>query len=359
MYNFDSEKPISDFIMKLNWPVSNKFEIVGKSIKSKDKQKNGDFFDYTILENGIVVLTLADGVGSRNCDWLASKTACKEFIVNSCRFLNKDYSSDLLLKMCYDIDKKIFEPSDNCNGMLAVFAAVIWNTETNLIHYVNIGDTRIYKINNEGVFQISQDETKDVIMRDKQGKLITQNGTTVVRSGITNALGQGNARVIIEKSEFKFGETIVLASDGCYNCKSTFNSDIQNVNNSMDLEKSTEKLFSSYLDYQADDITILILRRNDIDSEIFKDYNNVDDVETIKHKLTKHTLTNFLHDDLKQNINKKNKEICIAILDKMITDFHLPTKEQLNELLAICEASDFKEVDIYDRIINLIRMVMK
>ncbi len=336
-----------------------KFEIVGKSIKDKEKNKNGDSFNSTTLDNGIIILTLADGVGSKNCDWIASEQACDSFIDSCQNMLTKDFTEKTLLEICYKIDKQIANASDNCKGMMTVFSAVIWNTHKNNIHFINIGDTRIYKISQENIEQISVDETKDVIIRDKAGKLIMSAGTTVVRNGVTNALGTGNVEVKINKIDFNHGDSIILASDGFYECKSTFNSDIQNLTNSSDLKKSIEKLFNYYADYQKDDTTALILRRNDIEPKIRNEYTTINDFEKIKNKVSKHTLTVLLVDDLKLNIHQKNKENCILILNKMKFESLIPSRQQLDDLLLSCETIGFKEIEIYNKIISFIRMVMK
>jgi protein phosphatase len=339
--------------------IITKFEIVGKSIKDKEKSKNGDSFNSAILDNGIIILTLADGVGSKNCDWVASKEACDSFI-NYCQdSINQGFTENTILEICHKIDKQIANAPDTCKGMMTVFAAVIWDTNKNNIHFINIGDTRIYKISQENIEQISVDETKDVIIRDKAGKLILSAGTTVVRNGVTNALGTGNVEVTIKTIDFKYGDSIILASDGFYECKSTFSSDLQNLNNSSDLKKSIDKLFNYYADYQKDDTTVLILRRNDIEPKIRNEYGTINDFEKIKSKVSKHTLTVLLVDDLKLNIEQKNKENCILILDKMKNENLIPSRQQLDELLSFCQEINFEEREVYKKIIDFIRVVMK
>ncbi|WP_338765533.1 protein phosphatase 2C domain-containing protein [Bernardetia sp. ABR2-2B] len=339
--------------------MTNNFEIVGKSIKDKEKTKNGDSFNHIILENNMVILTLADGVGSKNCDWVASKEACDSFINYSQDLLGKDYTETTLLGICNKIDKGISNAPDTCKGMLTVFAAVIWDIDKNHIHFINIGDTRIYKINRENIEQISIDETKDVIIRNKQGKVITSGGTTIVRNGVTNALGTGNVEVTIKTTDFNYGESIVLASDGFYDCKSTFNSDIKEINKSSSLQKSINRLFKYYADYQKDDTTLLILRRNDIEPKIRNEYRDISDFEKIKSKLATHTAVTLLTDDLKLTISKKNKENCILILDKMKTENLIPSREKLDELLSFCQEISFEEREVYKRIIDFIRIVMR
>lgn len=73
-----------------------------------------------------------------------------------------------------------------------------------LILYCNIGDSRIYKLGGDGLVQISKDSRKAVVMHERNGKLITQNGVIVIREGLTNAMEFNSTALIkIEQSDFK------------------------------------------------------------------------------------------------------------------------------------------------------------
>jgi len=340
--------------------MTNNFEIFGKSIKDPEKHKNGDFYDYAILKNQVVVLVLADGVGSKNCDWLASQTACKLFIRFCNEQLEENYTSDDLRKICTQVDFEIAQHTEeNCAGMLTVFSAIIWSHKNDSFHFINIGDTRIYKCSNGDVRQISEDQTKDVIMRDKSGKLLTSHGSTIIRTGVTNALGTGKANIKVEINTLNFGEALILASDGFYNCLPTFKGDILQIIQSSEISREADKIFRLYIDYQNDDATLLVLRRNDINPETKAKYKGINDFDNIKASTPKHLLSFLLMDDLRFNIGNKNKEICLKILDVMSNNFILPSATQLNELLTFCKISNFTDGQIYSKIVTLIRNLKK
>jgi serine/threonine protein phosphatase PrpC len=339
--------------------MTTKHEIIGRSRKEKSKPKNGDFFKYKVLGNELLVLTVADGVSSNNCDWLASQTSCEKFIEVCELKLKKRFSEKDLVKICDQVNEALLHTSAKCRGMLSVFSAVIWDTDNNFFHFINAGDTRIYKINNNKMRQVSTDETKDVIVRNKQGKCITFAGTTVVRTGITNALGRKDFKANIDKCDFTYGDSIILASDGFYDCKTSFEADILKSCQSSDLENLTDKYFTQYSDYQTDDMTILILRRNDIDEELKKDYKTIHDFDKIKGSVAKHTLIELLHAELLMNIKRKNKQDSVLILEKMQENSLFLTQNQYDELLKICTSSGFKDRIIYLSIIGQIRIVNK
>ncbi len=340
--------------------MTNNFEIFGKSIKDPEKHKNGDFYDYIILDNNLLVLALADGVGSKNCDWLASQTACKLFIQFCKEQLVENYTSDDIRKICTQVDFEIaHHTEENCKGMLTVFSAIVWSPKNDSFHFINIGDTRIYKCSNGDLQQITEDQTKDVIMRDKSGKLLSSHGSTIVRTGVTNALGTGNAYIKVDINTLSFGEALILASDGFYNILPSFKSDMLQLIQTSEISREADKIFRLYVDYQNDDASILVLRRNDINPETKAKYQSVNDFDNIRANTPKHLLSFLLMDDLRFNIKNKNKEICIRILDVMSNNFFLPSATQLNELLNYCKISNFTDGQIYSRIVALIRNLKK
>lgn len=196
-------------------------------------------------------------------------------------------------------------------------------------------------------------------MRDKSGKLLTSHGSTIVRTGVTNALGTGNANIKVDISTLSFGEALILASDGFYNCSPTFNNDILQIIQSSEISREADKIFHLHIDYLNDDASILVIRRNDINPEIQSKYKDIDDFENIKESIPKHLFPLLLIDELRFNIGNKNKEICLRILDVMINNAILPSTSQLDELLTFCKISNFTDGQIYSKIVTSIRKLKK
>lgn len=339
--------------------MDKKFDIFGISQIEKDKSKCGDYFLYNIFHDKFIVLALSDGVGSRPCDWLASKTTCEKFIEIIGEKINNNFDTNDLVHICKEVDKFVSNPPDNCKGMMSTLVAVIWNIEDNFLHYINVGDSRIYKISKDDeIVQISSDDLKAVNIRDKNGKLILSGGFTVTRSGLTNVFGLLNLKITPQKCEFNCGDTIVLASDGFYNCCPSFNSDVLNVSHSINLNESVSKLIHYYRDYQNDDSTVLVLRNNNINFELPEDKVNIDYFE-IKNKLAKFQIISLMYEKLKQCIIHKNKDLAIATLTIMENDLILPSKEMLDDLLILMKKENYTDSKIFNGIVNLIRKIMK
>ncbi len=342
-----------------NENLKNKFDICGKSIKLKEKNKCGDYFKYEIINNKLVILSVADGVGSKRCDWLASETACNNFTEKCRSILNNEISKSKLLQIMKETDFEIKNTSSDCRGMLTVFAAVVWDIGTNYLYIINIGDTRIYTDSKQGLLQKSKDEVKAVIMKDKTGKILTSGGSAIIRTGVTNALGTDSAEINIEKIKFNPGESVILASDGYYNCLPTFNEDIKNAIGKPDLKASIEKLSSYYENYIKDDATILVLRRNDIDYEFINKFDIISDYYKIKNNIPKHILINLLFKTFIQNLNDKNKKNCLIILNYFEKDRLLLSENNIENIISEMKAINFLDPQIYSAIIKQLREIMK
>lgn len=350
------------FSTKNHQSMNNQFDVFGIAQTKKDKNKCGDYFLHKTFQDKFIVLVVADGVGSRPCDWLASKTTCEKFIEVIGEKINDNhhnFEANDLIDICTAVDNSVSNPPDTCKGMMSTLVAVVWNKETNFVHFINVGDSRIYKISKDNqITQLTSDDIKDVNVRDKNGKLILSGGYTVTRSGLTNAFGLLNVKVVPQSCQFDCGDTILLATDGFYNCSSTFKHDILNIAHSVNLNESISKLLHYYQDYQTDDSTVLFLRNNVIDFDLPKNKINIDYVE-IKNKVGKFQLIDLMYEKLKQSILQKNKDVALDTLKIMENDLILPSREMLDDLILLTQKENYTETAIIRGIVNLIRKVMR
>ncbi len=339
--------------------MSIEYEISGKSKIEKDKGKCGDYFKYEVFRNEFVVLALSDGVGSRPCDWLASKTTCEKFIEIIGEKIATGFEISDLADICAEVDYFVSNPPENCKNMLAVFSAVVWNSKNDFLHFINVGDTRIYKVSkNEDVTQISTDELKAVNMRDRSGKLILSGGATVTRTGITNAFGVYSVKIQPKLCEFRSGDTIFLTSDGFYDCCPTFNEDIVKISHSLNLEESIEKTFNYYQDYQHDDASVLVIRNNKIDDKLHQIHSDFN-FDEIKSEFARFQLIRIMYDKLKTAINLKNNILAQETISTIQKENLIPTKEMLDDLIQIMKSEKCNEAQVYNGIVKLIRIAMK
>ena len=185
-------------------------ETFTKSETDPSKHKCGDYVAHEYLYGKYWVLALADGVGSRPCDWKASKTTCEQFIAALRESLQHGLSAEAIEQAALKTDTIVSNPPSECKGMMAALSAVVWE---HTAYFVSVGDTRVYRIASTGTLtQLSTDDLKAVNIRDRTGKLILTGGSTVTRSGLTNAFGLLNVKVSAKSFPFVMGDTVVLSN---------------------------------------------------------------------------------------------------------------------------------------------------
>jgi serine/threonine protein phosphatase PrpC len=244
------------------------YQIAGMSLALKGKSCCGDHIVYAeISSEQLVVLALSDGVGSLHHDCDASRTACESFIESfTCSTI-----PDILTRFqnaLKDADKAVSEPSDpGKKGMMSTFIGVVWDKAQNDILYSSIGDSRLYRHSGNGLAQLSTDEKKAVLMRDKSGKLLSQSGVLIVREGLTNALGYNGASINIITEIFDDGNSLVLCTDGMYEMPDFEDGITESLTNS-DLDKAIDFFFKKNSDVFGDDASILILQRTFLPNDV-------------------------------------------------------------------------------------------
>ena len=329
------------------------YTIYGKSIKNKDKSRNGDFFKSEILNNDTVILALADGVGSYVCDWLASKTACETFI-DLCKKSDK-LPTELFSKNIGETNKAILNATPSCKGMMCAFSVVVWNINENIFHYISVGDTRVYLFSGNDLVQISSDDKKAVLMRNRSGKLMSQSGVTIVREGISRAMGERNLTFEIKTQKFNFGETVLLCSDGFYEEKANFKNIIIELIISSDVETATNKLIDRFTHSQKDDMSVLFLRRNDFNKDKIKKFNTLNIEDKQFNNIPQHLHAKFLIEELEKNIQLKDKTNCIKILDYILEKNIQTSKNKLTSLISLMKKNNFTDGFVYRKIVVLIK----
>lgn len=329
------------------------YSLAELSQKNRDKTKNGDFFATTKLHNTWVIATIADGVGSRPCDWLAAQTACQKFIESlSLPLLPDSWEHSIRI-----IDQIVSNPPEECKGMMTTFVAVVWNLYENYVEFVNIGDSRVYLVKkNQEVIQLTKDDTKAVNLRDKNGKLLLSGGYTITRMGLSNCLGLQNATFEPQKTLFEAGDTLILATDGFYADSKNFEADCQDLAQNLDLSSSLAKLFRFYHDHQKDDMTAVVLRNNGQEINSLELPTNLD---TLKAQFTNHQIIEILFAYLQQAIAQKNTTQAEKLLDWAILENITFTKQILEDLLQEMTKQAYKEWSVYNKMMVLLRKVMK
>ena len=239
------------------------YTLADRTIRDRSKESNGDAACHVELaDGGWIAALVADGVGQCPCDWLASQTAAERFVAlaQASPALLRDPASGLK-NMLEQIDREIHATTGHGSRMKCAAVAVLWERDTDRAWFANIGDTRLYGIDQMSCAQISADDSQAVVRRGPDGKPLVSGGMVVVQRGITNALGSGAATVNALPCVLVPGAALVLASDGFYDCSSEFPADIVKAWSHGDMEDALAMLAIDYGERNKDDATVLVLRR--------------------------------------------------------------------------------------------------
>ncbi len=288
--------------------------INGRSVNEFGKQKCGDYQLWReLLDEGLIVLALSDGVGSRHHDYMASQTACTSFI----KCFSENKTQDLVTRFESAVkfaDQQVSDPENPSHkGMMATFVAIVFNLNLpGTFLYCNIGDSRIYKFGTDGLVQISKDSRKAVVMQERNGKLITQSGVIVIREGLTNAMGYNSTALIkIEQSNnFGPGEILFLTSDGMHEIPD-FNESISESLLNPDLRNSIERFMRRSSEIFSDDASILVFRRSDQIVNFEHVYHEmiIKMVDFQEQKVMAHLLAEYLQAAISDLINNRNTDL--------------------------------------------------
>ena len=330
------------------------FEISSSTTIDPHKTKCGDYSDFLDIEAAkLLILVLADGVGSSVCDWKAAKTTCTEFIRI---FKDNPENEDISKRIIHAIKETnhiVTAETGACAGMKSTFVGVVWDYENGIIYYISIGDSRIYLVEKETIKQITKDETATIIRKGMDGKPLIYAGVAVVAEGITNAVG-ALVSCVVSQIEDKNTEGVLLASDGFYNCQSSFETDVRGVFNDANMTVSLKKIARQYKDFQKDDMTVILARKHTRSIYQAKDITN--QVLNGNDKgFSRYEIVQALFEQLSKNIDSKKSADCQQILS--YCEKHTIQFEQnaVNDLIRRMFALDFQDGITYRYLVNMLR----
>jgi hypothetical protein len=205
--------------------------------------------------------------------------------------------------------------------------------------------------------QISVDNVKAVNIRDRSGKLILMGGYTVAHNGLTNAFGINSVEINSHSMDFSSGDSIVLATDGFFNCSPTFEADMLKLSQAIDLQEELNKLVDYYLDFIDDDCTALILRNNTTPPDFQLSLNN--GVSEVLSKLARFQVKKLLLDKLEESIKLKSKDNSLQAITLMQQEGLIPSKTLLLNLIETMKETGFTDGNVYAMITDIIRQQKK
>lgn len=235
-----------------------------KTDTGMQRKKNEDSF--LILDEyapNLLVLAVADGMGGHNAGEVASKIAIdklKEAFDKNQNILLNDIEAGSLEDIVDKINLSIFNKGQNnpeYNGMGTTLSFLIYYNRQLIISH--IGDSRIYKIDNKGINQLTEDHSLVAKLIEKGEITKEQANNHPQKNIITRALGtEEKIKSDIYYYETKEEDIILLCTDGLTNMVSE--EDIKNViKENQDFQLAAEKLVKLANDKGGTDNITLIL----------------------------------------------------------------------------------------------------
>lgn len=338
------------------------FDIATLSICDPNKTKCGDAYQiFNNTEEKLLILALADGVGSCVCDWKASEMTCQKFVQY---FRENKQEMDMhkrIIEAVEKTDKAVLNEEGFCAGMKATFVGVVWDYGKDIIYHIGIGDSRIYSVEKGTIQQISKDETATIIRKGMDGKPLIISGMTVVAEGVTNVIGALVSVVVTQfedqntdRTSRNTWEGVLLASDGFYNCKSSFEEDVRTVFNNLDMQTQLEKTARHYKDYQKDDMTVIVARKKSLNRVSSKDIVACVLKDEINY-FSNFELLNALFEQITEGVVNQESAYCQAILAYCETHNLQFGHDNTSQLISKMVKMGSKDGATYRHLVNMLR----
>jgi serine/threonine protein phosphatase PrpC len=187
------------------------------------REQNQDSYDIVQMEDGALLAIVCDGMGGAKSGNVASKLACEVFVNELQRVYRHGAGEDAVRKALLDgaslANSTVYEQSrlgPDFQGMgTTLVAALIW---PELALVANIGDSRAYRLNQDGIRRITTDHSvvEDMVRR---GELTPQQARSHPRKNlITRAVGtEPEVQCDLFRQPLRPGDSLILCSDGLSN----------------------------------------------------------------------------------------------------------------------------------------------
>jgi serine/threonine protein phosphatase PrpC len=317
------------------------------------KSKCGDYCDAIICDNdSVVAICVCDGVGSHSHDWLASETACNSLLKT---FTESDGNiEDRMSEAVTIAHQDVCDLSGAAAGAATTIVFVTWEKGSDNYNFLSIGDSRLYRISNEGITQISEDDTQAIPVKIA-GKLHLSGGSVTTAGAITRAIGLNPlGKIDIQSKPFNNGDMLALVTDGSHELQGFMNI-LDSIYDSHSLESVTNnKLFNAHKEIGNDDATIALLRRSLCTSELVNLVENCV-IQSIDINLPQHLIGKTIEIIMKALLESHqsksmleyisyfkthgimiNRETVIHLLDNIKDDGTKETTEVYRELVKLC-----------------------
>ncbi len=203
----------------------------GKTDKGRKREKNEDCFFAYRLANNAVMFAVCDGMGGEAGGEIASSLASESFLSEikyqtesrlrdgELYFADPETEIPMLLDGAlananYEVWQKA-QDNKELRGMGTTLVGALVMESPLRVYTVNIGDSRVYKIDENGIERMTKDHSYVQYLIDKGEITQKQAENRTDKNIITKALGISlRADGDIKQAEFKEGDMMLLCSDG-------------------------------------------------------------------------------------------------------------------------------------------------
>lgn len=193
----------------------------GVTDKGAVRQQNQDAYYLDMTDHGLAVAVVCDGMGGAKAGNVAS-TLAVDSLVETLRAQDPAKATDpgqVLLDAAELSNSAVFYRASidpDCLGMGTTMVAIL--LDGSMAHILNIGDSRCYLINSEGIIRLTRDHSvvEDLVER---GDITPEEARLHPRKNlITRALGaEEHIRADLYRQELAEGDCLLLCSDGLSN----------------------------------------------------------------------------------------------------------------------------------------------
>ena len=187
------------------------------------RQQNQDAFHMEQLDRNTLLCIVCDGMGGAKSGNIASSLAVDVFVQEVKRTWTASMSQEKINQMLHSAVKlanfTVFDQAqqfEEFDGMGTTLVAVLLkNRHATVVH---VGDSRAYRVNSEGIWQMTRDHSL-VQMMVERGELTQEMARTYPgKNFITRAIGtEPMVMCDIYHQEVTKGDYILLCSDGLSN----------------------------------------------------------------------------------------------------------------------------------------------
>lgn len=224
--------------------------------------------DYILLDDDLKIYVVCDGMGGHAGGEVASRLCAEELhfllqdekIRNLCEnhkwFLLKDEVVNCFRDVCLKIFKQSLQNPDLL-GMGTTCSLILFCDEKAFIFHV--GDSRIYLIRNNFIYQLTRDHTWEEKVSLWSDKRFLSSELSRYQHFITRAMGlQESEKVDSQMIACEAGDFFMLCSDGLYN--KVCDKDISNVVTELGVEAPRELVAMANHLGSDDNVSSIVVR---------------------------------------------------------------------------------------------------